>query len=98
MMFLFINASGWLSFMFLIFLGFFVFAPGPVLIALVQERSKEFPVFMNSIYMTVSFVSSTVAVFFAGAMGDWLGLEKTYLISSILALGGIPFVLWLKKI
>jgi len=97
MMFLFINATGWLSFVFLIILGFFVFAPGPVLIALVQDRSKEFPVFMNSIYMTVSFVSSATAVFFAGAMGDWLGLEKTYLISSILALGGIPFVLWLKK-
>lgn len=97
MMFLFINASGWLSFVYLIILGVFVFAPGPVLIALVQDRSKDFPVFMNSIYMTVSFVSSALAVFFAGAMGDWLGLEKTYLISSILALGGIPFVLWLKK-
>lgn len=97
MMFLFINASGWLSFVYLILLGLFVFAPGPVLIALVQDRSKDFPVFMNSIYMTVSFVSSALAVFFAGAMGDWIGLEKTYLISSILALGGIPFVLWLKK-
>lgn len=97
MMFLFINATGWISFVFLALLGFFVFAPGPVLIALVQDRSKEFPVFMNSIYMTVSFVSSALAVFFAGAMGDWLGLEKTYLISSILALGGIPFVWWLKK-
>jgi len=97
MMFLFINSSGWLSFVFLILLGVFVFAPGPVLIALVQDRSKDFPVFMNSIYMTISFVSSASAVFFAGAMGDWLGLEKTYLISSILALGGLPFILWLRK-
>ncbi len=97
MMFLFINAQGWLSFVFLILLGFFVFAPGPVLIALVQDRSKELPVFMNSIYMTISFISAASAVFFAGLMGDWLGLEKTYLISSILALGSIPFALWLKK-
>lgn len=96
MMFLFINSTGWLSLAFLILLGFFVFAPGPVLIALVQDRSDEYPVFMNSIYMTISFVTSASAVFFAGAMGDWLGLEKTYLISSILALGAIPFVLWLK--
>lgn len=97
MMFLFINSVGVLSFVFLVLLGFFVFAPGPVLIALVQDRSKEFPVFMNSIYMTVSFITGAVAVFFAGLMGDWLGLERTYLISSILALGAIPIVLILKK-
>ena len=97
MMFLFINTVGWVSFLFLIMLGFFVFAPGPVLIALVQDRSKEFPVFMNSIYMTVSFITAASAVFFSGLMGDWLGLEKTYLISSVLALGAIPFVLLLKK-
>ncbi|MRT94406.1 MFS transporter [Ancylomarina sp. 16SWW S1-10-2] len=97
MMFLFINTAGWISFLFLILLGFFVFAPGPVLIALVQDRSKEFPVFMNSIYMTVSFITSAAAVFFAGLLGDWLGLEKTYLVASILALGAIPFVLFLKK-
>ncbi|MCW3785826.1 MFS transporter [Plebeiibacterium sediminum] len=96
MMFLFIYSTGYLSFVFLILLGFFVFAPGPVLIALVQDRSNDFPVFMNSIYMTVSFVSSAVAVFFAGALGDWLGLETTYLISSVLALCAIPFVLGLK--
>ena len=47
--------------------------------------------------MTVSFVTSASAVFFAGLMGDWLGLEKTYLIASILSLGAIPFVLFLKK-
>lgn len=97
MMFMFVNSQGWFSFVFLILLGFFVFAPGPVLIALVQDKSKEFPVFMNSIYMTVNFITAASAVFFAGIMGDWLGLEKTYLISSILALGSIPFVLWLNK-
>lgn len=97
MMFLFINSQGWLSFVFLVLLGIFVFAPGPVLIALVQDRAKKMPVFMNSIYMTISFITAASAVFFAGAMGDWLGLEKTYLISSILALGAIPFALRLKK-
>lgn len=97
MMFLFINTDGWVSFVFLILMGFFVFAPGPVLIALVQDQSKELPVFMNSIYMTISFITAALAVFFAGVMGDWLGLENTYLISSILALGAIPFALLLKK-
>jgi FSR family fosmidomycin resistance protein-like MFS transporter len=96
-MFLFINTEGWVAFAFLILLGFFVFAPGPVLIALVQDKAKELPVFLNSIYMTVSFITAASAVFFAGVMGDWLGLEKTYLISSFLALGAIPFALVLKE-
>lgn len=97
MMFLFVNSEGWVAFVFLGLMGFFVFAPGPVLIALVQDRSKERPVFMNSIYMTVTFITAALAVFFSGLMGDWLGLEKTYLISSFLALGAIPFVLLLKE-
>lgn len=93
----FVMSSGLWSFVFLVILGFFVFAPGPVLMALVQDVSKDLPVFMNSIYMTISFVSSAIAVVFAGLIGDWLGLEKTYLISSFLALGAVPFVLMLKK-
>jgi FSR family fosmidomycin resistance protein-like MFS transporter len=93
----FVMSSGFLSFVLLAILGFFVFAPGPVLMALVQDVSDDLPVFMNSIYMTISFVSSAIAVVFAGLIGDWLGLEKTYLISSFLALGAVPFVLLLKK-
>ncbi len=93
----FVMSSGLWSFVFLVILGFFVFAPGPVLMALVQDVSKDLPVFMNSIYMTISFVSSAIAVVFAGLIGDWLGLEKTYLISSFLALGAVPFVLMLKR-
>ncbi|NOX86235.1 MAG: MFS transporter, partial [Chlorobi bacterium] len=96
-MVLFVLSSGFWSFVFLIILGIFVFAPSPVLMALVQDVSKELPVFMNSIYLTISFISSAIAVVFAGLMGDWLGLEKTYLISSLVALGAVPFVLMLKK-
>lgn len=94
---LFVLSSGLLSFFLLVILGFFVFAPGPVLMALVQDVSKGLPVFMNSIYLTISFISSAIAVVFAGVMGDWLGLETTYLVSSVLALGAVPFVFMLKK-
>lgn len=97
LMALFVFSSGIWSFITLMVLGIFVFAPGPVMLALVQDVSTEKPVFMNSIYMTISFMSSAVAVVFSGILGDWLGLEKTYLISSLLALGAVPFVLMLKK-
>jgi FSR family fosmidomycin resistance protein-like MFS transporter len=96
-MFLFVLSSGIWSFILLVALGLFVFAPGPVMLALVQDVAEEKPVFMNSIYMTISFVSSAISVVFAGLLGDWLGLEDTYLISSLLALGAVPFILLLKK-
>ena len=95
-MFLFISSSGYLSFFFLLLLGFFIFAPGPVLLALVQDREKEKPVFANSIYMTISFVTSAIAVVLAGGIGDWIGLEATYKFSAFLALGAIPCVMLLK--
>jgi len=66
------------------------------LLALVQDREKEKPMFANSIYMTISFVTASIAVVFAGFIGDWVGLEQTYKISAFLAVGAIPFVLMLK--
>ncbi|MBN2175634.1 MAG: MFS transporter [Bacteroidales bacterium] len=95
-MFLFISSSGILSFGLLVILGIFIFAPGPVLLALVQDREKDKRVFANSIYMTISFMSAALAVVFAGLIGDWIGLENMYRLSAFLALGAIPFVLMLK--
>ena len=95
-MFLFTSSDGYLSFVFLVLLGLFVFAPGPVLLALVQDREKDKPMFANSIYMTISFVTASIAVVCAGFIGDWVGLEQTYKISAFLAVGAIPFVLMLK--
>jgi FSR family fosmidomycin resistance protein-like MFS transporter len=97
LMALFVSSSGVWSFVFLLLLGIFVFAPGPVLMALVQDVSKELPVFMNSIYMTISFGTSAVSVVFAGVLGDWVGLEQTYLISAVIAIGAVPCVLFLKS-
>lgn len=96
-MFLFISAQGFLAFPLLMILGFFIFAPGPVLLALVQDVGKEKPVFANSIYMTISFVTASISVVIAGFIGDWIGLANTYKLSAFLALGAIPFVLMLKS-
>ncbi|MBC8490765.1 MAG: MFS transporter [Bacteroidetes bacterium] len=97
LMYLFISSKGLLSFPFLILLGFFIFAPGPVLLALVQDIGKEKPVFINSIFMTISFITASLSVVFAGLLGDWIGLENTYKLSAFLAVGAIPFVLMLKS-
>ncbi|MBN1338331.1 MAG: MFS transporter [Bacteroidales bacterium] len=95
-MFLFMSVQGILAFPMLMLLGFFIFAPGPVMLALVQDVGKEKPVFNNSIYMTISFVTHAISVVIAGILGDWIGLAGTFKLSAFLALGAIPFVLMLK--
>jgi FSR family fosmidomycin resistance protein-like MFS transporter len=97
LMYLFTITSGIMTFVLLMLLGLFIFAPTPILLALVQDISKEKPVFINSIFMTISFITSALSVFIAGLLGDWIGLESTYKISALIALGAIPFVLMLKK-
>ena len=81
----------------LILIGFFLFASGPVLLALVQDTDSEHPAFINSIYMTINFIISSLMVFLVGFLGDKIGLISTYKICAILSVGSIPFILLLPK-
>jgi len=82
----------------LVIIGFFHFSPQPVLLAYVQDIKTSKPAFLNSIYMTVTFGISSASVALVGLLMDIYGLEKTYLISALVALLGIPFVLFLKPL
>jgi len=81
----------------LAFLGLFMLSTGPVLLATVQDTNSHMPTFMNSIYMTINFGVGSVVVFCLGISGDLLGLEKTYIISTIFALGSIPAAFFITK-
>lgn len=81
----------------LAFLGLFLFASGPVLMATVQDTNSHMPTFMNSIYMSINFGVSSIIVFTVGMLGDNWGLESTYIICSILAIGCIPSAYLLTK-
>lgn len=71
-------------------LGLFLFASGPVLMAGIQDTKSNMPTFMNSMYMFINFGASSIIVFIIGLMGDKLGLDKTYLICAVFAVGTIP--------
>jgi len=71
-------------------LGLFLFASGPVLMAGMQDTKSSMPTFMNSMYMFINFGASSIVVFVIGMMGDHLGLERTYIICALVALGTIP--------
>ncbi|MDZ7774569.1 MAG: MFS transporter [Bacteroidales bacterium] len=91
-MWLFILAEGVYTLPLLLLLGFFVFAPGPVILALVQDLRTQRPAFFNGIYMTINFASSSVAIVLAGWLGDMLSLQTTYMITGSAAILAIPFI------
>lgn len=97
-MWLFVYLGNAFVFPVLIFLGLSIFAATPVLLALMQEVGSKRPAFMNSIYMTVGFVSGAVAVVLVGALGDVIGLRTTFEITAYIGVGAIPFVFYLKHL
>jgi MFS transporter, FSR family, fosmidomycin resistance protein len=97
LLFLFASTSGVISFILIILLGFFLFAFTPVLLAIVNESKTEFPTFLNGVFMTINFLTSAVTISLIGFSADYFSLETTYIASSIIGLGTIPFVLKIKS-
>jgi len=88
----------WFDTIFLLpLIGIFLFATGPVLMATVQSTSSHMPTFMNSMYMSINFGVSASIVFGVGLLGDTFGLDLTYIICNIMAIGCIPMAFMLTK-
>jgi FSR family fosmidomycin resistance protein-like MFS transporter len=97
LMFGFVNIHGWAAIPVLIMLGFVLLGFTPILLALVQDRAIERPAFLNGIFMMISFGDEALAMILTGALGDWIGLETTFQLSGLLALGAIPFVYMIRR-
>ncbi len=97
LMWFFLHSEGILTFPILIITGFFLVAPGPVMLAIVQELDTKHLAFVNGIFMTISFGLGSLMLLLVGFLSDKFGLDITYLISSFVALLAIPFALMLPK-
>ncbi len=97
-MWLFVKLGDAFVFPTLILLGLGIFASTPVVLALLQEMGSERPAFVNSIFMTISFSASSIAVVLVGWLSDYIGLEMTFEVTSYIGLAAIPFVFYLQKI
>jgi len=95
LMWVFCTCNNFFSIPILILTGFFLFAPSPILLAVVQDLRSKRPSFINGIYMTISFVVGASTILLVGILGDHIGLEKTYKLAAFLALGAIPFVFFI---
>jgi FSR family fosmidomycin resistance protein-like MFS transporter len=87
----FVHSSIAWQFPLLILLGFFLFASGPVVLAMVQDLGSDRPAFLNGIYMTISFFFGSLAVLLIGYFGDLSGLQWSYNLVSYLSFLAIPF-------
>ncbi|MBC8479150.1 MAG: MFS transporter [FCB group bacterium] len=92
LMLVFTQFPGVLTMPLLILMGFFLFATGPVLMALVQDFITQRPAFVNGVYMMISFGMASLGVLVLGFLADWIGLERTYSLTPWLSALCIPFV------
>jgi FSR family fosmidomycin resistance protein-like MFS transporter len=90
---LFVTLPATLALPLLILIGITLLSTGPVMLAAVNERKSDHPAFINSIYMTLSFMINALAVMLTGYLGDIYGLAFTFQLSAGLALLAIPFAI-----
>lgn len=92
LMWVFLLNPGLLTLPILFILGFFLLSTGPVMLAIVQESDSDRPAYVNGIYMMIHFVSGSIMTVLVGVFNDWLGLDTTYKLAALLALGAICFL------
>ena len=89
---LFVFSSGWIRFPLLIVTGFTLLSTTPVMLAMIQEYSKDGSSSANGVFMMISFLARSAVVVLIGFVADQVGLETTYLLCAIVGFLGIPFV------
>lgn len=97
LMWVFIYSNGFAAFPLLVIIGFFLLAPTPVFLSMVNSIESKHVTFLNGIYMTSNFLTSALATMLAGFAFDNLGFILSFKISAIVALLAIPTILLLPK-
>ncbi len=93
LMLLFLQTSGTLSFILLIFMGFFLVAPQSVMLAVIHDLKTDHLPFVNGVYMMINFFISSVMIMVVGRLSDKIGLDKTFIIAALFAFPAIIFSL-----
>lgn len=94
LMLLFLQLDGAWIIPVLIPLGFFLFAPTSVMMAMIQDLSTAKKAFVNAIYMTINFFISSLVIPMVGVITDKYGFETSYLAFTFLSFGAIGVVLY----
>ncbi len=93
LMWIFISMEATKTLPLLILIGLFLVAPTSVNLAIVHEMDTRYTAFVNSIYMTINFVMSSLMLLLVGVSWDLIGPDLTYKISAGLAFIAIFFAM-----
>jgi MFS transporter, FSR family, fosmidomycin resistance protein len=97
LMLLFMSLDGYWVIPVLIPLGFFLFAPISVMLAMVQDLNTAKKAFVNSIYMFINFFISSLIIPMVGVLTDKFGFETSFLVFNLMGFGAIGIVLYSKN-
>ncbi|HCC70356.1 MAG TPA: MFS transporter [Bacteroidales bacterium] len=97
LMLLFINSSGILSILLLIFMGIFLVAPQSVNLAVIHDLDTKHLPFVNGVYMMINFFIGSVMTLGVGALSDHIGMDKTYLVAALMAFPSIIFAVMVPE-
>ena len=97
LMLAFLALPGWATLPLLLVLGFTTLSTNPVLMAQVQEYSRDHPATANGLFMALSFAGQALIIFIVGALADRWGLRATFRACALIGFAGLPFVLLLPK-
>ena len=78
-------------------LGFFLFASGPVLLALVQNAGSHSPAFSNGLYMTINFTLRALIVLLVGIFIEKMGFIFAYKFIGFWAVGVLPMIFFITE-
>lgn len=97
LMLLFLSLEGAWIIPVLIPLGFFLFAPTAVMMAMIQDLNTEKKAFVNAIYMFINFFISSLVIPMVGLITDHLGFETSYIAFTFFSFGAIAVVLFTRN-
>ncbi|MEA2082080.1 MAG: MFS transporter [Elusimicrobiota bacterium] len=69
-------------------MGFTAFSSTPVILAMIQEQGFDYPSVANGIYMTMSFLVTSVLVLAFGKLADITSLKEAFYLSAFLSFAG----------
>ncbi len=93
----FVKAPGWMQFPLLILLGSSTFAVTPLILAIVQDHSKNFRGIANGLYMGLNSLFTAVVTVFMGLLADLLGLREVFALTAILGFIGVIMIFFIPK-
>ena len=97
LMLLFLAVQGWATIPTLLAVGLTTLSTNPVMMALVQEYSRDHPATATACTWRSPLPGRSLIIVAVGAMADRWGLRATFHWCALLGFAGVPFVLLLPK-